>query len=71
MNKLFKIQSLILLAGTIFSWFTVYSDFSRFYLVVVYFKEKSGRKNNTREKIDNIAYRQHNFCLEQFFSGDV
>lgn len=31
MNKLFKIQSFVLLAGTIFAWYTVYSDFSRFY----------------------------------------
>jgi hypothetical protein len=31
MNKLYKLQSLVLLIGTLFAWFTVYSDFSRFY----------------------------------------
>lgn len=31
MNKLYKLQSLFLFIGTIFAWFTVYSDFSRFY----------------------------------------
>ena len=28
---MYWIQSLVLLTGTIFAWFTVYSDFSRFY----------------------------------------
>jgi len=31
MNKLYKLQSLILFAGTIFAWITIYNDFSRFY----------------------------------------
>ena len=31
MKKIYWVQSLVLLAGTIFAWFTVYSDFSRFY----------------------------------------
>lgn len=31
MHKFYKLQSLVLLAGTIFVWFTVYTDFSRFY----------------------------------------
>lgn len=31
MNKLYKLQSLVLLIGTVFAWFTVYLDFSRFY----------------------------------------
>ena len=31
MNKLYKLQSLVLFIGTVFAWFTVYSDFSRFY----------------------------------------
>jgi hypothetical protein len=30
-NILFKLQSLVLLIGTVFSWFTVYTDFTRFY----------------------------------------
>jgi hypothetical protein len=31
MKKRYLIQSLVLLAGTLFAWLTVYSDFSRFY----------------------------------------
>ncbi len=31
MNRLYKLQSLVLLTGTLFAWSTVYSDFSRFY----------------------------------------
>ena len=31
MNKLFKLQSAVLFAGTVFAWTTVYTDFSRFY----------------------------------------
>ncbi len=32
MNKfIFKLQTLVLLIGTLFAWFTVYTDFSRFY----------------------------------------
>ena len=31
MNKLYRLQSLILFIGTIFAWTTVYNDFSRFY----------------------------------------
>lgn len=31
MKKIYWVQSLVLLAGTIFAWYTVYSDFSRFY----------------------------------------
>jgi hypothetical protein len=31
MNKLYKLQSFVLFIGTIFAWYTVYSDFSRFY----------------------------------------
>ena len=31
MKKLYTIQTLILLAGTIFAWLTVYSDFAYFY----------------------------------------
>jgi len=30
-RKIFKIQSLLLLVGSIFAWVTVYTDFSRFY----------------------------------------
>jgi hypothetical protein len=30
-NILYKIQASVLLIGTLFSWFTVYTDFSRFY----------------------------------------
>ncbi len=30
-NNLFKLQTAILLAGTLFAWFTVYTDFKRFY----------------------------------------
>ena len=30
-NKLLTLQTIVLLAGTLFSWFTVFSDFSRFY----------------------------------------
>ncbi len=32
MKKLLPIQSLVLLGGTLFAWYTVYIDFSRFYL---------------------------------------
>lgn len=31
MKKLYWLQSVFLLIGTVFAWFTVYSDFSRFY----------------------------------------
>jgi hypothetical protein len=31
MNKLYKLQSVVLFIGTAFAWVTVYSDFSRFY----------------------------------------
>lgn len=31
MKKFYKLQSLVLFIGTGFAWFTVYSDFSRFY----------------------------------------
>jgi hypothetical protein len=31
MRKFFKLQSLILLAGAIFAWYSVYTDFARFY----------------------------------------
>jgi hypothetical protein len=31
MKKMYFVQSLVLLAGTIFAWFTVYADSSRFY----------------------------------------
>ncbi|EKD53413.1 MAG: hypothetical protein ACD_61C00047G0002 [uncultured bacterium] len=31
MKKIYLFQSVLLLAGTLFAWFTVYSDFSRFY----------------------------------------
>ena len=31
MKKIYTIQSFILLIGTLFAWFTVYTDFSRFY----------------------------------------
>ena len=31
MKKMYLAQSLILLVGTIFAWFTVFTDFSRFY----------------------------------------
>lgn len=31
MKKAYLLQSALLLAGTIFAWFTVYSDFTRFY----------------------------------------
>lgn len=31
MKKIYQFQSLVLLIGTIFAWFTVYTDFSRFY----------------------------------------
>ncbi|MFH1111575.1 MAG: hypothetical protein V1712_00700 [Patescibacteria group bacterium] len=33
MKKLFQLQSIILLIGTIFAWYTVYTDFTRFYVV--------------------------------------
>lgn len=33
MKKLLKLQSLILLIGTLFAWYTVYQDYARFYLV--------------------------------------
>ena len=32
MKNLFRAQALVLLTGTIFAWYTVYQDFSRFYL---------------------------------------
>lgn len=31
MKKLYRLQSVFLLIGTVFAWYTVYSDFSRFY----------------------------------------
>lgn len=31
MKKIYTAQSVLLLMGTIFAWFTVYSDFTRFY----------------------------------------
>ena len=31
MDKLYKLQPLVLLGGTIFAWFSVYTDFARFY----------------------------------------
>ena len=31
MKKAYWLQSTVLLAGTVFAWFTVYADFSRFY----------------------------------------
>lgn len=31
MKKIYLAQSILLLIGTLFAWFTVYSDFSRFY----------------------------------------
>ena len=31
MKKIYTAQSLLLLIGTLFAWFTVYTDFSRFY----------------------------------------
>lgn len=31
MKGLLKIQSIVLLGGTLFAWYTVYTDFSRFY----------------------------------------
>ena len=31
MKKMYIAQSIVLLIGTLFAWFTVYSDFSRFY----------------------------------------
>ncbi len=33
MKKLFQLQSIVLLIGTIFAWYTVYTDFVRFYAV--------------------------------------
>ncbi|MFA4937165.1 MAG: hypothetical protein WC575_02675 [Patescibacteria group bacterium] len=33
MKKLFQLQSVVLLIGTIFAWYTVYVDFARFYAV--------------------------------------
>ncbi|MFC1722277.1 hypothetical protein ACFL0C_01365 [Patescibacteria group bacterium] len=30
-NKMFKLQTGILFIGTVFAWFTVYTDFTRFY----------------------------------------
>jgi len=31
MNRLYKLQSLVLFIGTVFAWTTVYTDFARFY----------------------------------------
>lgn len=31
MKKIYIVQSIVLLIGTLFAWFTVYTDFSRFY----------------------------------------
>lgn len=31
MKKIYWLQSIVLFAGTIFAWFTVYTDFARFY----------------------------------------